>query len=31
MFCSLQALRDKEFSIFDETLKQARYGRHLDT
>uniref|UniRef100_A0A671YIK5 non-specific serine/threonine protein kinase n=1 Tax=Sparus aurata TaxID=8175 RepID=A0A671YIK5_SPAAU len=24
MFCSLQALRDKEFSIFDETLKQAR-------
>ncbi|GAA6218256.1 serine-protein kinase ATM [Lates japonicus] len=24
VFCSLQALRDKEFSIFDETLKQAR-------
>ncbi|RVE64573.1 hypothetical protein OJAV_G00127090 [Oryzias javanicus] len=24
IFCSLQALRDKEFSIFDETLKQAR-------
>ncbi|XP_020498541.2 serine-protein kinase ATM [Labrus bergylta] len=24
MFCSLQALRDKEFSIFDETMKQAR-------
>lgn len=31
MFCSLQALRDKEFSIFDETMKQARYGRYLDT
>uniref|UniRef100_A0A8D0A1H1 non-specific serine/threonine protein kinase n=1 Tax=Sander lucioperca TaxID=283035 RepID=A0A8D0A1H1_SANLU len=24
VFCSLQALRDKEFSIFDETMKQAR-------
>ncbi|XP_022052894.2 serine-protein kinase ATM isoform X1 [Acanthochromis polyacanthus] len=24
VFCGLQALRDKEFSIFDETLKQAR-------
>ncbi|XP_041851361.1 serine-protein kinase ATM isoform X1 [Melanotaenia boesemani] len=24
VFCALQALRDKEFSIFDETLKQAR-------
>ncbi|XP_022624615.1 serine-protein kinase ATM [Seriola dumerili] len=24
VFCSLQALRNKEFSIFDETLKQAR-------
>ncbi|XP_047449742.1 serine-protein kinase ATM isoform X2 [Mugil cephalus] len=24
VFCSLQALRDKEFSIFDETLKLAR-------
>ncbi|KAK2847025.1 hypothetical protein Q5P01_010024 [Channa striata] len=24
VFCSLQALRDKEFSVFDETLKQAR-------
>lgn len=31
MFCSLQALRDKEFSIFDETMKQARCGRYLDT
>lgn len=29
MFCSLQALRDKEFSIFDEMMKQARYGGHL--
>lgn len=28
MFCSLQALRDKEFSVFDETMKQARYGGH---
>ncbi|XP_054884551.1 serine-protein kinase ATM isoform X2 [Poeciliopsis prolifica] len=24
VFCSLQALRDKEFSIFDDTLKRAR-------
>ncbi|KAM8905494.1 serine-protein kinase ATM [Spinachia spinachia] len=24
VFCSLHALRDKEFSVFDETLKQAR-------
>ncbi|XP_041796006.1 serine-protein kinase ATM isoform X2 [Chelmon rostratus] len=24
VFCSMQALRDKEFSIFDETMKQAR-------
>uniref|UniRef100_A0A8C4HE84 non-specific serine/threonine protein kinase n=1 Tax=Dicentrarchus labrax TaxID=13489 RepID=A0A8C4HE84_DICLA len=24
VFCSLQALRDKEFSVFDETLKLAR-------
>ncbi|XP_034023977.1 serine-protein kinase ATM isoform X2 [Thalassophryne amazonica] len=24
LFCALQALRDKEFSIFDETLTQAR-------
>ncbi|KAM6987939.1 serine-protein kinase ATM isoform 2-T2 [Tautogolabrus adspersus] len=24
VFCSLQALRDNEFSIFDETMKQAR-------
>ncbi|XP_041660775.1 serine-protein kinase ATM isoform X2 [Cheilinus undulatus] len=24
VFCSLQALRDKEFSIFDETMKLAR-------
>lgn len=24
LFCSLQALRDEEFSIFDETMKQAR-------
>ncbi|XP_039987125.1 serine-protein kinase ATM [Xiphias gladius] len=24
LFCSMQALRDKEFSVFDETLKQAR-------
>ncbi|XP_068564532.1 serine-protein kinase ATM [Cebidichthys violaceus] len=24
VFCSLQALKDKEFSIFDETMKQAR-------
>ncbi|XP_078023307.1 serine-protein kinase ATM isoform X1 [Epinephelus lanceolatus] len=24
VFCSLQALRDKEFSVFDETMKQAR-------
>ncbi|KAM4566592.1 serine-protein kinase ATM isoform 3-T3 [Odontesthes bonariensis] len=24
VFCALQALRDKEFSSFDETLKQAR-------
>ncbi|XP_030599575.1 serine-protein kinase ATM-like [Archocentrus centrarchus] len=24
VFCALQALRDKEFSTFDETLKQAR-------
>ncbi|XP_054470748.1 LOW QUALITY PROTEIN: serine-protein kinase ATM [Anoplopoma fimbria] len=24
VFCSLQALRDKEFSIFDDTMKQAR-------
>uniref|UniRef100_A0A665TGJ9 non-specific serine/threonine protein kinase n=1 Tax=Echeneis naucrates TaxID=173247 RepID=A0A665TGJ9_ECHNA len=24
VFCSLQALRDKEFSVFDEMLKQAR-------
>uniref|UniRef100_UPI0037E93D82 serine-protein kinase ATM n=1 Tax=Semicossyphus pulcher TaxID=241346 RepID=UPI0037E93D82 len=24
VFCSLQALRDKEFSLFDETMKQAR-------
>ncbi|XP_033952949.1 serine-protein kinase ATM [Pseudochaenichthys georgianus] len=24
LFCSLQALRDKEFSIFDETMEQAR-------
>ncbi|XP_061575088.1 serine-protein kinase ATM [Cololabis saira] len=24
VFCALQALRDKEFSIFDETLKEAR-------
>ncbi|KAL6116348.1 atm [Pungitius sinensis] len=24
VFCSLHALRDKEFSLFDETLKQAR-------
>lgn len=31
VFCGLQALRDKEVSMFDETLKQARYGRHLDT
>lgn len=31
MFCALQALRDKEFSLFEETTKQARYGRHLDT
>lgn len=26
VFCALQALRNKEFSIFDETLKQARCG-----
>lgn len=25
VFSSLHALRDKEFSVFDETLKQARY------
>lgn len=24
VFCSLQALRDKEFSAFDETVKRAR-------
>uniref|UniRef100_A0A672H729 non-specific serine/threonine protein kinase n=1 Tax=Salarias fasciatus TaxID=181472 RepID=A0A672H729_SALFA len=24
VFCAMQALRDKEFSLFDETLKQAR-------
>ncbi|XP_044057149.1 serine-protein kinase ATM isoform X1 [Siniperca chuatsi] len=24
VFCAMQALRDKEFSIFDETMKQAR-------
>ncbi|XP_074534953.1 serine-protein kinase ATM [Halichoeres trimaculatus] len=24
VFCSLQALRDKEFSLFDETMKHAR-------
>ncbi|XP_045929347.1 serine-protein kinase ATM isoform X1 [Micropterus dolomieu] len=24
VFCALQALRDKEFSLFDETMKQAR-------
>ncbi|CAG6005665.1 unnamed protein product [Menidia menidia] len=24
VFCALQALRDKEFSLFDETLKQTR-------
>ncbi|CAJ1065758.1 serine-protein kinase ATM [Xyrichtys novacula] len=27
VFCSLQALRDKEFSIFDETMKQARVAQ----
>uniref|UniRef100_A0A087XK65 Serine-protein kinase ATM n=1 Tax=Poecilia formosa TaxID=48698 RepID=A0A087XK65_POEFO len=27
VFCSLQALRDKEFSIFDDTLKCARRER----
>lgn len=26
VFCALQALRNKEFSIFDETLRQARCG-----
>lgn len=26
VFCSLQALRDREFSIFDDTLKRARWG-----
>ncbi len=31
VFCSLQALRDKEFSTFDETMKEARYHHHLDT
>lgn len=24
VFCALQALRDKEFSMFDDTLKWAR-------
>lgn len=24
VFCSLQALRDKEFNVFDETMKKAR-------
>lgn len=31
LFCSLQALRDKEFSIFDDTMRQARYFTHSDT
>lgn len=31
VFCSLQALRDKEFSIFQEKLKQARYKKDIST
>jgi len=29
VFCALQALRDKEFSLFDETLKQTRCGGNI--
>lgn len=28
-FCTLQALRDKEFFMFDQTLKQARSVEHV--
>lgn len=31
LFCALQALRDKEFCVFDDTLKRARYGGTPET